>query len=321
MTRDFGHVVGAALRDRGISIRAAAKEIHHHHSFLSRVIKGERAPTPRMAEAIDALVGAHGAIAAMVLPEEDAARVEHHVSHPSRVDEKTVKSLAANLAAQRDLDDHISAWAMIGPTESYLKWLEPMLRNARGKQRDPLAEVVAEWIQFSGWLHAEARIDAPAVRRLSESARLSREIESGPLLAQATAFQGWLCRQQGDFSAAVGWFLSAHETKGAHPAQRMEHAVQAAQAYASLGDRDAAMRLLDKGQSIEDEARASQAPGTAYWLTPNFQRLNFGLVYTTLGEMSTAADLLRTSLAELPAGHREAEWCREYRDALILATA
>ncbi len=207
---------------------------------------------------------------------------------------------------------------MIPATEAQLGTVTGLLREARGPHRDALAEVVAEYVQFGGWLHASARNDARAVTLLNEAAELADEAESGTLAAQALNFKGYLARQQGRPRAVARWFSAAYHTPGAHPAQRMGDAAQAAQGYAELGQRDDARRLLDEAANLADAA-SEQPPGTAYWLTPTFQRLNLGLAHLGLGDHRNAADLLREGLEGLPADQQPAEWTKEYRDALTTA--
>jgi hypothetical protein len=194
-----------------------------------------------------------------------------------------------------------------------------LLKNARGSHVDPLAEVVAEWIQFAGWLHAETRQDRAAVKLLRDADDLANEIGHGTLIAQAANFMGYIARQQGHPHTVVRHFLGAHYTPGAHPAQRVGDAAQAAQGYAKLGEHDEARRLLDVATNLLDTASREQAPGAAYWLTPTFHRLNIGIAHLALDDFVDAADHLGAGLAGLPEEQQGAVWADEYRDAYEVA--
>lgn len=137
------------------------------------------------------------------------------------------------------------------------------------------------------------------MKLLSEAAKLAEIVESGPLIAQARNFRGYVARQQGHPHEMTRWFLAAYETPGAHPAQRMGDAAQAAHGYAQLGQRDTARRLLDDALGLSDAA-TDTPPDTAYWLTPMFQRLNIGLACLGLGRPGDAAEHIRTGLRGLP---------------------
>ncbi|WP_326623840.1 hypothetical protein OG863_07475 [Streptomyces decoyicus] len=250
--------------------------------------------------------------------EED--RIRHAIARPTRLDGKAVAALADVLAAQRRLDDAIGAVPMIGPTEAQVPVVRRMLKEARGPHRDALAVVVAEYVQFAGWLHASARNDAEAVIRLNDALELADEADSGTLAAQALNFKAYVARQQRRPRAYARWFEAAYRTPGAHPAQRMGDAAQAAHGYAEIGQRDEARRLLDEATNLADAA-ADQPPGTAYWLTPTFQRFSLGLAHLGLKEYRDAADNFRAGLAGLPAEQQNADWAAEYREALETSEA
>lgn len=318
---DFGRRVRAALRERKLSIRAASRIMNYDHAFLSRVLSGKQLPSAELAAALDRLLNAEGTLIdlAAKMTQDDRDRINHAIAHPTKIDSTAVKALAGVLAAQRRLDDAIGPTAMIPATEAQADTVTRLLREARGPHRDALAEVVAEYVQFAGWLHASARNDARAVALLNEATELAHEANSGTLAAQALNFKGYLARQQGKPTAVARWFSAAYHTPGAHPAQRMGDAAQAAQGYALLGETDEARRLLDEALNLADAA-ADQPPDTAYWLTSTFQRLNLGLANLGLGEHRDAAALLREGLEGLPADQQPAEWTKEYRDALARAS-
>lgn len=67
------------------------------------------------------------------------------------------------------------------------------------------------------------------------------------------------------------------------------------------------------------DAAQDTPPGTAYWLTPNFQKLNLGLAHLGLKSHGDAADHLRAGLAGLPPDQQAAPWTQKHRDALVRA--
>ncbi|MCY9786771.1 helix-turn-helix transcriptional regulator [Nocardiopsis sp. EMB25] len=320
---DFAARARAALAERGISLRAAAKAVPVDPGHLSRVLSGKRPPSPHIAQALDRLVGADGALAelAATLTDDDRGRIAHSLANPTRLDAGTVRALADVLAAQRRLDDTLSATAMLTPTQAQWESVERLARDARGPHADALHEVAAEWVQFVGWLHAEARNDAEAVRWLTEAEERADDVDSGELAAQALNFRGYLARQQGRPRAVVRWFLAAYLTPGAAPLQRVGDGVQAAHGYALLGEHDAARRLLGEASKLADDAADTLPPETAYWLSPTFSRMGIGLAHLALGDHAEAATNLRAGLDGLPPEQRDAEWAEEYREALDEAEA
>ena len=247
---------------------------------------------------------------------DDEARLVAAIARPQRVDGAVTDSLATILAMQRRLDDTLGPAAILPATLAQTKIVTDLLRESRGAARDGLAPVVAEYVQFAGWLHAELRNDRDAVHTLTDAEELADVAESGELAAQAANFKGYLARQQGNPRGVVRHFLSAYNTPGAAPAQRLGDAVQAAQGLGLLGEKAAARRLLTEAEGLEDAAARSLPPDTAYWLTPDFQHINVGIALAALGEHAAAAEHIAAGLDSLPPDQRGAAWTREYRNAL-----
>ncbi|MDP9610404.1 MULTISPECIES: helix-turn-helix domain-containing protein [Streptomyces] len=319
--RDFADLARRALRDSGYSMKAAARALNYDPAYLSRVLNGKQKPSENLASALDSLVGAGGALAGIVLNDDEAARVAKSAANPSRLDAGTVDALAGVLAAYRRLDDTARPKSVIPATVTQMKEVIRILRAARGPHRDRLAEVASEWTQFAGWLHAQTRNDSEAVTLLNGAVELADEIGNGTLAAQALNFKGYLARQQGRPQGTARWFAAAANTPGAHPAQRIGDYLQAAGGLAEMKEVDLALRMVEDAEKLMDDAAALPPPETAYWLTPNFNRLNMGICVLSLGRYSEAADHLRTGLAGLPDDLADAPWTWEHKDALRRAAA
>lgn len=286
--------------------------------------KGRRVPTfwlSHLASVLGITRDELERVTSAMMNEDDRDRIAHSLAAPSHVDAGTVAALADVLAAQRRLDDSLPATTMLPATAAQWESVEQLAREARGPHADALRYVAAEYVQFLGWLHAEARNDRYAVRYLTEAEERADDLDDGPLVAQAANFKGYLARQQGRPRAVVRWFSAAYHTPGAAPLQRVGDAVQAAHGYALLGERETARRLLGEASDLADEAAGTEAPDTAYWLSPTFSRMGMGLVHLALGDNAEAAANLRAGLDGLPTEQRDAEWTREYRVALEQAQA
>ncbi|GAA0361080.1 hypothetical protein NE235_21860 [Actinoallomurus spadix] len=92
-----------------------------------------------------------------LLTPDDEERLALAVQRPGRVDLTVVESLATILAMQRRLDDTLGPSVILSATLAQARTVTRLLRETRGKVRDSLAPVAAEWVQFSGWLQAELR--------------------------------------------------------------------------------------------------------------------------------------------------------------------
>lgn len=322
----FGQELAKRRQERGLSQVKLGEAVLMSQAALSRIEKNIRKPDRSVARALDDFLGAEGALMNLwvpptsdVLDPDEQDRVAHNLAHPFRLDRETVDALAKVLAAQRRLDDSLGPDAIMASTMAQLHLVEGLLREARGSHRDALAEVVAESVQFAGWLHAETRRDRDALALLTRAEELADDLDNGTLVAQAINFRGYLARQQAKPAKVARLFHSAHNTPGAHPAQRIGDAAQAAQGYANLGDANTAHRLLGVATELLDSTGADQPPGTAYWLQPRFHHLNIGLAYAAIGDHANAADHLRDGLDSLPSDQQGAVWAAEYQEAYTQA--
>ncbi|MEV5819552.1 helix-turn-helix domain-containing protein [Micromonospora haikouensis] len=322
----FPAELGRLRRAHGMSLRDLARRAFYGKSYLHDLESGRTRPSLDVAHQLDELLHAGGSLAAMVtaLPAvttpDDDERLAYVRAEPSRLDGTSVRLLADVLAAQRRLDDVLPAPVTLPAVVAHWRTAQQLARHAAGKHAAELHYVAAEWTQFVGWLYAEARDDAEAVRVLTEAAAQADAVDSGPLAAQVENFRGYLERQRGNARGIVRHFIAAYHTPGATALQRVGDAVQAAHGYALLGDRAAAGRLLAEASDLTTVAESQAAPALAYWLTPTFSRMGLGLAYLALGDVAAGADNLRAGLAGLPADQARAEWAQEYRQALAVAT-
>lgn len=318
----FGVELRRLRQARRLSLRRLASLAYYSRSYLHDLETSRKRPTLDAARRLDDALETGGVLATMVVDPlaapapDDAERIAYAVARPSRLDAATVSALADMLAAQRRLDDTIAAQVMLPSAVPQWRTVQDLARQARGPHAPELHSVVAEWTQFVGWLHAEARNDAEAVRVLVEAADQADAVDSGPLAAQVENFRGYLERQRGNPRGIVRHFLAAYHTPGAGALQRVGDAVQAAHGYALLGDKAAAERLLGEASDLTEAAESDTPPAASYWLTPTFVRMGIGLAYLALGRKVAAADHLRAGLEGLPEDQRDAEWTAEYREAL-----
>ncbi|WP_424860542.1 helix-turn-helix domain-containing protein [Streptomyces sp. MMS24-I29] len=81
--------VREALRRRGMSIRAAARELSYDHAYLSRVLSGKQEPSPHLVDGLRTLVRDEAQPLASVSQELDddgyvRSAVAHLLQHTSR---------------------------------------------------------------------------------------------------------------------------------------------------------------------------------------------------------------------------------------------
>ncbi|WP_141579641.1 helix-turn-helix transcriptional regulator [Actinomadura sp. WMMA1423] len=321
----FGERFRALMAERRVSQRRLADLVPCNDGYLSRVARGERVPSGRIAERLDELLDAGGQLAALRDPSpwrtlngavslDDRERLALAAKRPARLDTATLDTLSAVLAGQRRLEDTIGPAALLSPVTGQLDVLTSMLRDAPAPMRDRFGRLVAEWSVFAGWLNAALRRDAQAVALFDRGAELADEFEDGTIAALAVSFAGYVARQQGRPRAVVRASAAALATPGAHPAQRVFDRLQSARAHAALGYTDQARRILHDAADHADDV--TDPPPPIYWYSPPFFRLVIGITLSSLGDHEDAAALVAEGKAGLPVEQQSAEWVAEFDEIL-----
>ncbi|MBB4782830.1 helix-turn-helix domain-containing protein [Streptomyces rapamycinicus] len=314
--RTFAEAAAQALHERGISLRAAARAMNYDPAYLSRTLTGKQLPSAQLAKSIDRLVGAEGKLVALAAAtnEESVARVARSMKNPSRIDAGTVKVFTDCLWAQRKLEDVIGPRSVLPAMRGQIGTIRELARNARGKHRDAFLATAAEWMQYTGWLHAAVRRDERAIDLLSRAEEIADEAGDPVTAAIAVSFKGYVARQQGRSRGVVRNAMAALHTPGSHPAQRCFDLLQAAQGHSSMNEKKEALGLLEDATTLIQ--KEIEPPRSLYWYKPPFFQMNIGMVYWELGENQMAADFLSSGLGDLPEDQQGAEWTHEYREVL-----
>lgn len=311
----------------GMTVRALAEAVHVSPSTLNGLENGTRRPSLDMVRHLDNVLGAGGTLLELVHdPGRDDAdaeredRMAHALRHPERLDAKAVTAFAQHLASLRRMDDEIPAAMMLPMIEGATPAMDGLAREARGEHAGAAHFVVAEWLQFAGWIHAQVRHDGIADDLYAQSTERAEGIGAGALASQSRRFRGSLALRRGQSLQSTRHYLAAADTPGAGILHRVDATLRASHGLARLGDRAGALDLLRKASDL-NQAAPPEPDSFAYWLTPDWLLFPLGLAHLELGEHTAAADHLRAGLAALPSAWDETAWTRSYRDALIAAEA
>jgi transcriptional regulator with XRE-family HTH domain len=327
MAESFGRALRRWRETAGLSQPQLARQVPISQSSLSRYESDQQQADPTTADRLDALLGADGALrallapvnaAATVLTSDDRGRLAYVADRPRSVDSAALGSLAAVLAESRRMEDRLGARVLLEPTLGYVRLLERLTLDARGPRRAQVIDLAAQWAQFTGWLHA-AIGDVPASGTwLDRTLEWAVEADNPTLQANALSYKGHLAWMMGHVGPMIGLSQAAQRNHGVHLGQRAFDAMQEARGHAMAGDADHADRTLDVAEQRAAELtnHIDHAPPWSYYYSAAFWTLQRGLIYRYLGRNQAAADLLTAGLDELPLEQRDAEWTGDYRRAL-----
>jgi transcriptional regulator with XRE-family HTH domain len=327
----FAEQLRTLRRARGLSLKGLYRIAHVSVSALSEYETGRRRPSAEMAQTLDLALDAGGELAAMVVEtprpgavaeaDETSNRLAHAVNAPRTIDARAVDALASALAAHRRADDDADPMLLLPAVSAGLAQVRLLAAQARGPHAHALRVVAAEWAQFTGWLHAQARHDAEAVRLLTESADQAVQLGVPNLACQAWGFRGYLERRRGVPARITRAFQTAAEVPGISRLHRVDAMLNTVHGLGLMGEKGQALDLLGQADDLTTSADGDEVDPAAYWLSPTWLRIPMGMAYLGLGRAGDAAENLREGLGALPGGWQRAEWAAEYRDALAQAEA
>jgi transcriptional regulator with XRE-family HTH domain len=331
----FGERTRALMDERGVGVRQLAAMAPCSPGYLSRVLRDLKRPSDQMAQALDEALDAGGELVALVparrsawtayvttetyaaLTPDEEERLLLAAKRPARLDRSVIEALTTTLAAQRRLEDAMGAATLVMSVRSQLDMLTRTLREARGPLRDSLGRIVAEWTEYTGWLHAACRLDDRALAFWGRAVELADDFNNGAVAAHATAFPGYLALRQKRYRGVLRASHAALATPGIHPAQGIYFNLRIARAHTAIQDQTYARRLI--AEAVGQVDNVSDPPPVAYWCTPAYIKTYLGIALYELRDYRDAVDLLRSGLAEMPEEQRGAEWMREAREALATA--
>lgn len=281
-------------RERGLSLRTLAGQVYQGKTLLHELETGQARPSADIAARLDDVLQAGGALAALVqdAPLLDTDRLAYVADHPRRVDVAAIVALDQLLAGQRRMEDSVGSVAVVAPVRAQLDLITALLGDARDALRPRLVSVAAQWAQFAGWLGIATGDPTGARTWLHQALTWSTEADDRDLTATIVSFQGYLAETQGRTGDAIGLSRAARRDERVYAGLRAYCAGQEARTLAAVGaPRAEVLSRLAEAADLATHPSAAPPPW-GYWYTPDFFRVQQGIVRQQLGDSDRAVELL-----------------------------
>ncbi|WP_116246298.1 helix-turn-helix domain-containing protein [Nocardiopsis sp. FIRDI 009] len=337
---DFSQRAREALRDRGLSIRGAARATNYDHGYLVRVLGGKQAPSPQLAAALDDLVDAGGTLAKLasvpeprmpvpslplpsLAPDRDLyERMTSVVEQPRRVDAHAVTWLERCLAEHRRAEDTLGSGPVVGVVRAQLSTVTELGREARPDVRDRLVSLAAQYGQFMAWLCNDQGDKASALAWYDRAHGWAMEAADANMAATTLSMKAHIAWSVGDGPGCVrlGEAARWHDGRTTPGIAGMAAQMQA-RGHALLVEPDAARRSLDEAETLIRNAseHPEDEPDWMYFYGDTWFLAQRGMVELDLGNGERAVDMLSRALDGLPEHYRrDRAW---YRACLATAHA
>ena len=314
MADDLYAVVQRHMRQRGVSLRALARAVHHVASYLSKVLRGIKPLGPALASDIDRALGADGEITAACLQPAPAPR--EMLVAPELVDYFR-QQLAGHYAADRFL----GPGRLIAVASAQYDLLCDIAGTASGPLRGELWATAAGFAALLGWLHQDAGNLTESARWHDVMIERAHRSHDPQLVGFALYCKAMLRTDMADGASVLD--LTGAGLRDDHrlvPKVRALLLQQAAQGHALAGlpgAHGACDRLLCDADDLTAQISDDYPWGTC--AAPHWIDTQRATVWTRLGRFHEASSLWEQAIPALPASSRRDIGVYHARHAQALA--
>jgi tetratricopeptide (TPR) repeat protein len=220
---------------------------------------------------------------------------------PERVDAQIVGYLV------RVLDEHNTANDTHGPRHlievaaAQMRFVNHLLRGARGEVRNKLLTVGAQYAEFAGWLHQVAGNAQAATYWSDRAMERAQEAGNDVWVSYVLMRKSNQTRDLHDADSVIGLAQAAQRTISPLPPRARAVAMQQeAQGHGLAGDELACHNLFDQALELVGLAEREQDPSPGRYCSEIYIELQRANCWLDLGHPLRAIDLFERQLAILP---------------------
>ncbi|MFF7752876.1 helix-turn-helix domain-containing protein [Streptomyces sp. NPDC007971] len=270
---DFRARVRAALEERHMSMRGAARALNYDVAYLSRVLNGKQSPSLQLAEGLDALLATNGELVALATRPDQAEKNLPHRRHALHGDLGEGFACAIRDTSQRliALDNDMNGLPIADVAARAYKSVHRQIGEGEydRKAEHDIQSAAAELAEVAGWALFDAE-KHQAARRFNQEAlflaKLSGDRSIELLVMQNMAMQaGWVGRPREELAIA----RSIIEQGRLSPRAEAIFRVREAKGLAGAGQESEASRSFDRARSLIQESKRCDDPYWAWWVTAN----------------------------------------------------
>jgi hypothetical protein len=278
---EFGGEVARLLSERGMSLRQAARLTHYDPSYLSKVISGTKPGSRQLADALDRLLGADGALADMVTDKPLAAAAVPAADDETEAWELGHLATASDVGAatleriEQAVDTLAVAYPgtppaeLLGRVRRHLGYVAGLLDARKTLDEHRRLLVAGGWLSL---LAATCAIDLrwwdAASARLRTAAQLARETGHAEMAAWCLETRAWQLLTIGDYPAAAGLARDAQVAAPSGTSAHIQATAQEGRAMARLGDTRDAYTALRRVEALVSPMPMPSQPEHHYRYDP-----------------------------------------------------
>ena len=220
-----------------------------------------------------------------------------------------------------DADNLLGAGAVLPAVHGQIQVIRQLRTEHRGADRQALLTLQAQYAEFAGWLHQDARDFQAAGYWLDRALEWSHAAADREMATYVMARKSQLAGDMRDGTSAVD--LAGAAGSMARKASRLKAtaATYGAHGYALSGQRTACLRAIDGAREMADRLEDNPGSPWATWLDGAYVDVQRGRCLSALGDHAKAATVFQQAIRDLPPAFRRDRGVYLAREALAHAGA
>ena len=261
------------------------------------------------------------ALAAAVGPIGPSGAAVTRLRTGAAADINPVETLRQLRRALIDTDNLLGPAGVLPAVHGQIQMIRQLRAGSRGADRQALLTMQAQYAEFAGWLHQDARDFQAAGFWLDRALEWSHAATDRDMATYVMARKSQLA---GDMSDAVGAIdlasaAAAMSRKGSR--LRATASTYGAHGYALAGQRTACLRAIDGARETAGLPDNNPESPWATWLDGAYIDVQRGRCLSALGDHAKAAAVFQQAIRDLPPSFRRDRGVYLAREALAHAGA
>jgi tetratricopeptide (TPR) repeat protein len=220
-----------------------------------------------------------------------------------------------------EADNLFGPGGVLPAVHSQIQVIRQLRDGRRGADRQTLLTMQAQYAEFAGWLHQDARDFQAAGFWLDRGLEWSHAAADREMATYIMARKSQLAGDMGDATSAID--LADAAGGMARKASRLKAtaATYGAHGYALAGQRTACLRAIDGAREMTGRLYDNPESPWASWLDCAYIDVQRGRCLSVLGDHAKAATVFQQAIRDLPPAFRRDRGVYLAREALAYAGA
>jgi tetratricopeptide (TPR) repeat protein len=220
-----------------------------------------------------------------------------------------------------DADNLFGPAGVLPAVLGQIQVIRQLRADRRGADRQSLLTMQAEYAEFAGWLHQDARDFPAAGFWLDRALEWSHAASDREMATYVMARKSQLAGDMGDAASAIDLASAAGGMARKRSRLKATAATYGAHGYALAGQRTACLRAIDGAREMAGRLQDNPESPWATWLDGAYVDVQRGRCLSALGEHAQAATVFQQAIRDLPPSFRRDRGVYLAREALAHAGA